>query len=66
MNHKPITTSQDEPYSESEELQRQLNRLDENDPLRDILYEEYTEAALSEYEEIFGVNYARELRKIMK
>lgn len=63
---KPITTSQDQPYSESEELQRQLNELPENDPQRDILYEEYTEAALSEYEDLFGISYAKELRKIMK
>lgn len=65
MNRR-ITTSQDQPYHESVEIQRQINELDENDPLRDELLDELEEARLNEDEEVFGSEYVKLLRKVLK
>lgn len=66
MNHKQITTPQDQAYHKSVEIQRQLNELDENDPLRDELLDELEEARLNEDEEVFGSEYVKLLRKVLK
>lgn len=43
-----LRTNEDQEFSPSEEIRRQLKQLDKNDPLREEMLEEYMDAVLNE------------------
>lgn len=43
-----LRTNEDQEFSESEEIRRQLKQLDANDPKREEMLEEYMDAVLNE------------------
>lgn len=43
-----LRTNEDQEFSESEEMRRQLKQMDKNDPKREEMLEEYMDAVLNE------------------